>query len=342
MVTATPDIQQSPLPKSDLMLKWRQRVGYWLYETGRFTSNLLIQTYLMIYMTDTARLSVAAVGTLFLVCKIIDAITDYIAGLLVDKTNSRFGKSRPWALLGIILVAVGLFTVFNIPSNFSSNSQLIYAYVTYSIFSLGMTFLNIPEFTILPTLSNDPEERTVLATCRQLSGNVINFFGTTVFAAMLVSFMEQGLQGYHQVAQIVAVFVLTCILVSLLLMKEVYVDNENTINAEEVQPKKNLLKASWLVLKNRRFWLFGLMASFISFAFMMTLMCGAYYFMNVMDNPVMQGTAMMCLSGAQFIGMFLTPMLGKKFSKRHLIMVGILMVYRTGPKAGQMVSADSV
>ncbi len=307
------------------LLRWRQRVGYWLYETGRFTAILLIQTYLMIYMTDTARLSVAAVGTLFLVCKIIDAITDYLAGLLIDRTNSRFGKSRPWAFLGVILVTVGLLTVFNIPSDWASNSQLVYAYVTYCVFSLGLTFLNIPEFTILPTLSDDPEERSVFATSRQVAVNVIKFFATPVSAALLVFFFVNGFVGYAQVAQLVTVFVVVCIVVSLLLLKEIYVDNVSADNDEEEQPKHNLLKASVLILKNRRFWLFGLMAAFISFAFMMTLMCGAYYFKNVMDNPIMQGTAMMCLSGAQFIGMFLTPMLGKKYSKRVLIMVGIIM-----------------
>ncbi len=308
-----------------MLFKWRQRIGYGLLESGRFLSDFLIQLYLMIYFTDVVKIPAVAVGTMFLVCKLVDAVTDYIAGMLVDRTHSRFGKSRPWSMLGTVLATVGIVLVFHSPEGFSTGGRLAWAYVTYSLWSLGMTFLNIPEFTILPALTADSRERTVLATCRQLFGNVINFGGTYVCASLLAIFATRGGEGYPTVAMIIAavVFALECI--GIFLCKEVNLKEEDKSQGEYVVQKDSPFRTSIKVFRNKKFWLFGFMAAFISFGFVTTLTSGIYFFKYTMGNPMLQASCMAALSGAQFIGMFLCPYLNKKYQKRTLVISGLIL-----------------
>lgn len=306
-------------------LKWRQRIGYGMLESGRFLADFLIQLYLMIYLTDVVRVPVMAVGTMFLACKLIDAVTDYIAGILVDRTYTRFGKSRPWSALGSVMAFIGLILVFNSPESFSTNGRLVYAYITYSFYSLGLTFLNIPEFTIMPALSNDPQERTVLATCRQLFGNVINFGGTYVCAGLLAMFAGSKGQGYPKVAVVIAFAVLIFEFIGIGMVKEIYVEKPAPKSDKTAEKKDNPIKTSVKVFKNPKFWLFGFMAAFISFGFVMTLTSGVYFFKYAMENPMLQGTCMASLSIAQFIGMFLCPAINGKFEKRTMVIGGLIM-----------------
>lgn len=313
--------------ENSTLFKWRQRLGYGLLETGRFTSDFLIQLYLMIYLTDVVLIPAAAVGAMMLVCKLVDAVTDYIAGIIVDRTYTRFGKSRPWSAVGATVASLGLILVFHSPESFDASGRLVWAYATYIIWSLGMTFLNIPEFTIMPAMTNDPKERTVLATCRQLFGNVINFGGTYVCAGLLAMFANTAGQGYPKVATIIAIGIFICEVIAIALCKEIYIDKPKTKEEKIVagEADENPFQTSVRVFKNPKFWLFGFMASFISFGFVMTLTAGVYFFKYSMENPMLQATCMASLSTAQFIGMFLCPWLNGKFEKRTLVITGLVM-----------------
>ncbi len=322
------NVEMGVKKETDTLLKWRQRIGYGMLESGRFLSDFIIQLYLMIYLTDVVMIPAVAVGTMFLLCKLIDAATDYIAGIIVDRTYTRFGKSRPWSMLGTIVSVVGIVLVFNSPESLSAGGRLVWAYATYSFWSLGMTFLNIPEFTILPALSIDPKERTVLATCRQLFGNIINFCGTYICASLLAIFAGGKGQGYASVAMIIALAVLVFEAIGISLCKELYIEKpvDHRDGNNENVTGNNPFKTSLMVFKNKKFWLFGFMAAFITFGFVTTLTSGVYFFKYTMENPMLQAGCMASLSAAQFIGMFLCPYLNNKLEKRVMVTGGLILV----------------
>ena len=144
---------------------WRQRIGY---GSSDFACNLIwqmISLYLLYFYTNVMHLNAGAVSVMFLVTKVIDGISDLIVGFLIDKTNTRWGKSRPWILFGAIPFGVAAVLAFSVP-NIGQTGMLIYAYVSYILLSTAYTIVNIPMASILPALSEDPHERTVLASCR--------------------------------------------------------------------------------------------------------------------------------------------------------------------------------
>ncbi len=170
---------------------WRQRIGY---GAADFACNLIwqmISLYLLYYYTDIANLNGLAIASMFVVCRIIDGITDLLIGYAIDKTHTRWGKSRPYFLWGAIPFAIFAYLAFSVPTGWTSSMKLVYCYATYIGLSFMYTVVNIPMASILPALSNDAQERTNLATVRQFFA----FLGASLVSASalhLVSTLGKG------------------------------------------------------------------------------------------------------------------------------------------------------
>src|SRR5699024_1558078 len=121
----------------------------------------MVGTYLMIFYTDTFGLSAAAVGTLFLVARIVDAFDGPFWGIMIDHTHTKWGKSRPYWLWFSIPFAVFCVLVFTTPS-MSLTWKLVWAYITYIGVDVLYSAVNIPITSILPSLTSNPQERVTL------------------------------------------------------------------------------------------------------------------------------------------------------------------------------------
>lgn len=131
--------------------------------------------FLMIFYTDTFGLAPAAVGTMFLISRFWDAAIDPVMGVIADRTETRFGKFRPWILWGLVPFAV-LGVVLFLTPNFSPGGKLIYAYVTYTLVMMIYTVVNVPYGALLGVISPRSEDRTTLASFRFIGafvGNII-------------------------------------------------------------------------------------------------------------------------------------------------------------------------
>ena len=142
----------------------RQRLGY---GAADMASNLIwpmICTYLTVYYTDALLLDTAAVGVITLASKFIDAITDVLMGIIVDKTEFKSGKCRPYFVIGALPLALFAVLAFLLPSFVSNNKVLIilFAFITFNLVSTCYTIVNTPLSAILPSLSADQKERNVL------------------------------------------------------------------------------------------------------------------------------------------------------------------------------------
>ena len=124
-------------------LKFTEKLGYGL---GDSASNFFFQVFnifLLYYYTDVFGLAPAAVGTMFIVTKIVDAISDPVMGLIADRTQSRWGKFRPYLLWAAVPYGVCGYAMFANP-DLSDAGKLIYAYATYTLMMLAYTAINVP------------------------------------------------------------------------------------------------------------------------------------------------------------------------------------------------------
>ena len=146
-------------------LKFQEKLGYGLGDTA---SNFFFQVFnlfLLYYYTDMFGLAPAAVGTMFLVTKVVDAISDPVMGLIADRTNSRWGKFRPYLLWAAIPYGLCGYAMFVSP-DFSATGKLIYAYATYTLMMLAYTAINVPYSALMGVISPSSMERTKVASYR--------------------------------------------------------------------------------------------------------------------------------------------------------------------------------
>ena len=145
------------------------------YGAGDFAFNLafsLSTSFLLYYYTDVAGISAAAVGTMFLVVRLWDAAADLIAGRLVDRTMTRWGKFRPFIIFGAVPLLFMSFLVFHVPSSFDQGMKLIYAYATYAVLGLIYSLVNIPYGSLASAITQSVHERAKLVAARAFGAGI--------------------------------------------------------------------------------------------------------------------------------------------------------------------------
>ncbi|GLX77830.1 MFS transporter [Thalassotalea insulae] len=202
------------------MLSIKEKIAYGLGDTA---SNIIFQTvmmFLLIYYTDVVGLSPAVVGTLFLVVRIFDAVTDPLMGALADRTHTRWGQFRPyllWLALPFGIISVLAFTKFNL----SDNGKLIYAFVSYTLLMIAYTAINIPYSALGGVLTSEPKERVSVQSYRfvfGMLGGLIVASGTMP----LVDWLGEGDKalGYQNAMLLMSIFGVTLFLLCFLGTKE--------------------------------------------------------------------------------------------------------------------------
>jgi GPH family glycoside/pentoside/hexuronide:cation symporter len=143
----------------------REKIGYGFGDAASSMFWKLFSMYLMFFYTDIFGIPAVAVGTMFLITRIWDAAFDPFIGILADRTESRWGKFRPYLLWMMIPFGLAGVLLFYTPA-FGPSGKLIYAYVTYSLMMLVYSLINVPYASLLGVMSSDGKVRTSLATYR--------------------------------------------------------------------------------------------------------------------------------------------------------------------------------
>lgn len=168
-----------------------------LYSFGGFGSNLLFvftTSFLMYFYTDVFKISPAAVGTVFLVVRMIDAFLDPMLGMLTDRTKSRWGIYRPWLIFGSPLLAMTTLLLFTAP-DLSPSGKIAYAIAVYVGYSFVSSIVNIPYHALSAVISNDPGPRNWLVTAKNFMGN-LGSLAVSGSVLPLVAFFGSGQKGW--------------------------------------------------------------------------------------------------------------------------------------------------
>ena len=149
----------------NLTLSLKEKIGYGFGDAASSMFWKLFGMYIMFFYTDVFGISAAVVGTMFLITRVGDAVFDPFVGILSDRTETRWGKFRPYLLwMAIPFGVIGILT-FTTP-NFSLDGKVIYAYITYSLMMLIYSMVNVPYASLMGVMTSDGKERTTLATFR--------------------------------------------------------------------------------------------------------------------------------------------------------------------------------
>jgi GPH family glycoside/pentoside/hexuronide:cation symporter len=175
-------------------LSLKEKIGYSFGDTA---SNLFFQTFIVflpIFYTDVFGIPAAAMGTMFLVTRVWDAVNDPMMGMIADRTNSRWGKFRPYIAGFAIPFAIAGVLTFTTP-NFSVGGKEIYAYVTYTLLLMLYTAVNVPYSSLMAVITPNSLERTEVSTYRFVAA----FVGQFIVGAVTLSLVQYFGKGNDQV-----------------------------------------------------------------------------------------------------------------------------------------------
>ena len=190
------------------------KLSFGIGALGKDLCYAIISYFLMIYFTDTIGLTPLFVGNLFLVARVWDAFNDPMMGFVVDNTRTKWGKFRPWILIGTVLNAIVLVFMFTKPSGLEGTGMYIYFSVVYILWGMTYTVMDIPYWSMLPSLSITKKERDSMSVIPRIFASTA-WLLMGAFALKLVSVLGKGdsAVGYSALAKIIAViFVITSII----------------------------------------------------------------------------------------------------------------------------------
>ncbi|MBS4957129.1 MAG: MFS transporter [Clostridium sp.] len=296
------------------------KIGYALGDFGCAAFFAFVSSYLMVFYTDVLGISAAAVGTLFIVARIWDAINDPIMGALVDKVGtSKHGKFRPYVVkFGLPMVVVGILAFTAIPS-LPESMKLPYAYVTYILFGMLYTAVNIPYGSLASVMSNDPDERTALSTFRNIGSIGANLL--VMFFVPKVIFNAQGAvtaEGFMTCAVVLAVISSISFFLNFRLTRERIIHKVN-------KNKKNIGQTLKGLVKNRAF--IGVaLASFTMMAGMLTVSAlNVFLFKDYFKAPKLTALGGMIGMLASFVIIPFAGVIVKKLGKKETSVLGALI-----------------
>lgn len=298
------------------MGKWGKRIGYGIGDLG---CNLVFSTmasYLMVFYTDVFGITAAAAGTMMLVTKFIDALTDTGMGLLVDRTHTKWGQGRPYFLIGAVPFAVFTFLTFYIP-NVGDTGKLVWAYVTYCLLCTAYTVVNIPLNTIVPRLTSDIHERNCLVSTRMVCAMLGTAIVMTITAPM-VEFFGKGdeAKGYLITMTIYGILAMCIFFVTFASTKEVV--------PSSVSRKKTTLKDDLKALTGQS-WIFFFVNLLYFSLYVVRSTTVIYYFkynLGRTDWLTLVGL-LGILSGLPML--LVLPALERRISKKKLMMVSVVI-----------------
>lgn len=302
-------------------LSFKEKLGYGLGDTASNIFFQFVNIFLLYYYTDVFGLSPAAVGTLFVVTRFWDAINDPLMGAIADRTQTRWGKYRPYMLW--MAVPFGLFGYLAFANpDFSQTGKLIYAYVTYVGLMMAYTAINVPYSALMGVMTPSSEERTSLSSFR-----FVGAFSGTLLISLSVRPLVRVLGGGDEALG----FKLTMGLLSIIAVVLFMITFVST--KERVKPLANpegtsIAKDIRLLFKNRP-WIIMVIAAILTLSNVAVRAAVTNHFFKyyVGDSGesvlwFLDRTSLMLSSGALafIIGIFFTGMLSKRFGKRNALM----------------------
>ena len=309
-------VEQVPVKKApkDKVGAWRMVA--WQSRAISISCNVLILGFLSIYCTDTLKIPAALVGTLLMATKLFDGVTNLVAGVIVDKTNTKLGRARPYEL-SIIGVWICTWLLFACPPGFSMTAKVIWVFSMFifvdSIFS---TLLNANNTAYMVRAFSKREHYVAISSY----GSIIVFLGAiavNVSFPMLMARMATSPEGWKTLIAIYAVPSLLIGLLRFFFIKET--NNVDTVSGEKVNFKELMA-----VLKNNRN-IYTIALMLFVFNFVANMGVGVYYFTYIVKNVGLMGP--LALTQVVILPLvFLFPMIIRKFSTTKLIFAGLLIM----------------
>ena len=296
-------------------LSLKEKIGYSLGDTA---ANFIFQTMIIFqlaFYTDTFGISARAAGTLFLVVRVWDAIFDPIMGVIADRTNTRWGKFRPWILWTALPFGIMGMLTFTTP-DLSTSGKLFYAYTTYIVLMMVYSANNLPYSALSGVMTGDVGERTSLSQYRFIFAMLAQLV-IQGLALPMVNYFGQGndARGYQVTMGIFSLLAVVFFVITFSTTKE------------RIQPppdQEQNIRRDFADLGRNGPWLAMFVLTLILFI-TLALRGGTvlYYFRYYVGRESLFSMFNVLGTGATILGVILSKPLALRYGKRNLFIAGL-------------------
>ncbi len=304
-----------------MKLSLKEKVSYGIGAVGKDMMYTIVSGFLLYYYNTVLGISGTFIGILFMIARVFDACNDPFMGILVEKTNTKMGKFRPWLLIGTISSSITLFVMFSVPKSLSGTPLLIYVSIAYIVWCAAYTLMDIPYWSMIPAITSSGKDRenisVIARSCAGLGAAI-----PTALTMVLVPILGNGNErvGFQLFSLIIGVVFILFILITVKNVKE-KVREEN-----KAATIKEMFSA---LFHNDQAMVVVITIVILNTAVYITLNFAIYFFKYDMGNASLYGLFGIIGGATQILSMTLLPLLRRKL-KRMTIFTGAICITIAG------------
>ena len=269
------------------VLKAKDIIGYAIGDTGGVLAFGTIGSFLQMFYTDSLHISFAKITILMLIARIWDAINDPLCGMIIDRLKpTKHGRFRPYIFWFSLPMALAFVLMFWKISGLSENQYLVFAYITYILYGMLYTVVNVPYGSLAAVMTDDRHERSTLSVARSLGSGIGSVPGRILLPMFVYATAENGAKYLDSNKLFYAVLVLACFMVVIYFLSyKMTKENFVPLPQENVHVGKTLKQ----LLKNRPFVTLSIAALLLLAGDMYVLNVMNYLFKNYFEKPGLYG-----------------------------------------------------
>ena len=300
----------------------RNKICFGLGTVGRDALYSLVSMYLLVHLTDVVTFSdkgLAAVGVLLTCFGVFDAVIDPFVGAIVDNTKTRWGKFKPWILIGMI--GTGVLTVLMFHNfKMSETGHIVLLGVTYLLFSIFFSLNDIAYWSLMPAISKDQNVREGVGAFARICANVGMFAMVLIYLNVPGFFPNQSARDAYFIFAIIIAFIMWIFQsITLFGVKE---DRSQLENSEKTT-LKDLIRA---LAGNDQLLVTALSMVLFMIGYCTTTGFGTYYFKYAYKDEGMYMVFAAVLAVAQLTALSVFPLFRRKFSRKQLYTGSMIVV----------------
>lgn len=295
------------------------RRGIFGYSVGDLGINLnfqLIGFFLAYFYTDVFGLAPTHVAGLFFSARVFDALIDPVMGYIADHTRTRWGRFRPYVLLGAVPLNLMLVACFSTP-DWSPGAKVVYAYVTYFLHGVAFTAVALPYSSLSATMTQEPHERSLISSYRMFFAVIVALSVVSIGVRPLVATFASESRGFATVAASFAV-------ISTLLLWIAFAQSRERVALPREQYKVS--DVARIVLKNDQLLWLSVSMFLNTCVWVIGSAVALYYFKYVAGDPGLGTAFFLWMLPANLAGTVLAPALAARLGKRNVFIFGSAVV----------------
>lgn len=279
----------------------------------------LLSSFLSAYYTDVALISAGAVGSVILLMRITDGISDLIMGSVIDRTNTKLGKARPWILIGTIGVTLSMFFIFHAPSSMSAGAKVIWLAVTYFLLMVVFaTMEGVANSTLLVYLTNDTQERNKFG-ASNMAGTYIGGLVATTLTSILLGVWGYAQSGYDKTIILYSVMVLVFGAFATIRLREKNIPKLESKKKTEKVPMKVVLHSMF----HNKYYMHAVIAGLlINLINGITTGLGVYFCRDIFGNAGLYTLVTLAVLLPTLVGLPAAVVLAKKLGHHKTLVYG--------------------